>query len=269
MNLNEALDLDDDRIKTLNTILDDNKRTGRSLLLKADSLNKILGGGFKQGRTYIFFGESKTGKTQLAHQICTQGFAYFSKKHHKRGAKYTLYCDTENTFRPERIRELSHLKGLNYNSVLKSIEVSKILSNSTLLMSIKKAERKIKKHSIRIMIVDTINNHFRSERGNKGRSFNNLKQDFLEILQIILNLTVKYNLITVLTSQVAPNFIKGAPIKDLPVGAQYLNHFFSEIIYLKRKDENKCYAHLVDSSFLPEKRLLYTISSEGIKDYTL
>jgi RecA/RadA recombinase len=136
-------------------------------------------------------------------------------------------------------------------------------------MSIKKAERQIKKHSIKLLVVDTINNHFRSERGKKGGAFQKIKQDFLDLLKKILILTTKFNLITVMTAQVTPNFINDAPIKERPVGVQYLNHFFSELIHLKRKDETKCYIHLVNSSFLPEKKLLYTLSSKGIKDYTL
>jgi len=269
MKVKEILDLEKDRIVSLKDIIRRNDKTGKSLPLDAKAINKILGGGFRQGLPYVVFGESKTGKTQLAHQICTQTFAYFSQTRNHSQGKYTLYFDTENTFRPERIRELSQLKGLNYKTVLKSIEVSKILSNSALLISMKKAARRIKSQSIKVMIVDTINNHFRSERGKKGGLFNKLKQDFLEILQWVLTLTVNYNLITILTAQVTPSFISDDPIRERPVGDQYLNHFFSEFIYLNRKDKNKCYAHLVNSTFLPEKRLLYALSSQGIEDYTI
>ena len=269
MKFKDTLDLKDEQIKSLGAIIEKTKRVKGHLSLETKALNKILGGGFLQGIPYIFFGESRTGKTQLVHQVCTQAFAFFIDKPTEKKEKCTLYFDTENTFRPERIREISQLKNLKSNRVLKSIIVSKVLSNSALLMSMKKAERQIKKHSIKLLVVDTINNHFRSERGEKEGKFLKIKEDFLEILYRILNLTKKYNLITVMTAQVTPNFIKGAPIQDQPVGIQYLNHYFSELIYLRRKDKSKCYAHLVNSSFLPETRLLYTLSSQGIKDYTI
>ncbi len=267
MDLNVIFQMKKTRIKLLSDLIKNSEEPQEPLSLEATSLNDILGGGFRRGNVYVFFGENKTGKTQLAHQICTQGFDYFSKRTNKILGKSTLYFDTEGTFRPERIKELSQLKGLPHTRVLKSIIVSRNLSNSALLMALKKAEKQIRKHSMNILIVDSINNHFRSERGRDEGSFLALKRDFLKILRIISELTTEYHLITLITAQVTPNFIRDSPLRELPVGLQYLNHFFTEIIYLYRKDTKRCYAHLVNSLSLPEKRLVYTLSSRGLRDY--
>ena len=37
-------------------------------------------------------------------------------------------------------------------------------------------------------------------------------------------------------------------------------------IYLKQKKDKQCYAHIVNSQKLPEKRILYEIAKIGIKD---
>ncbi|GAH99632.1 unnamed protein product, partial [marine sediment metagenome] len=105
------------------------------------------------------------------------------------------------------------------------------------------------------------------ERSDKILSFLKAKTTYFKILEKINNLTQQFQLITILTAQVAPNFIEEAVIKEFPVGIQYLNHFFSEILYLRYKESDMVYVHLVNSHFLPERKLLYTITKRGIEDY--
>ena len=67
-------------------------------------LNKLLGGGLESMAITEVFGEFRTGKTQLAHTLCvtTQlpGEGGFT------GGK-VVYIDTENTFRPDRLRPIA------------------------------------------------------------------------------------------------------------------------------------------------------------------
>ncbi|GAH71150.1 unnamed protein product [marine sediment metagenome] len=91
----------------------------------------------------------------------------------------------------------------------------------------------------------------------------------LYYLNKLNELTKKHNLITIATAQVAPNFVKEAIIRDLPVGNQFLNHFFTEYIYLRKRNEESYFVHLVNSSLFRENKLPYKITSEGIKDYKI
>jgi hypothetical protein len=120
-----------------------------------------------------------------------------------------------------------------------------------------------------LLIIDSINNHFRSDLGNKDISFNNSRNIFLNILNKINELTKTYNLITIVTSQITPNFSKKGNIREIPVGNQFLNHFFSEYIYLSKKDNETNHVQSVNSLYLSEKRLLYKITSSGIQDYKI
>ncbi len=272
MNINDALKINKNQITNLKLLLQ--KKVKKDIILSsgAKSLDKILGRGFKKGSIYLFFGANRTGKTQLCHQMCIQVFKQSSHKHSKKNAKYCLYYDTENTFRSERIEEISKLRQLNYNKVLNTILVSKIMSNYALLISLKSLEKEIKKNPIQLLIIDTINNYYRSEKGNPAISFSQLKNTFLSVLQKIYELTKTFNLITILTAQITPNFIEDAIIQEYPVGLHYLNHFFSEMFYLSHKNDvekNLCYIHRVNSSFLPEKKLLYEITPKGLVDYKI
>ena len=224
------------------------------------NVNKVIGGGFQSRNTYVVFGANKTGKTQLCHQLSMQAF---------RKSQKTIYFDTENTFRPERIRELAVANNLDGEKALKNILVSKIMSNTVFLIKLNEVEKVIEHNNFKILIVDSINNYYRLERGDKEISFFKARTTFLRILEKINNLAQKYNLITILTAQVTPNFNDNAIIKEIPVGMQYLNHFFSEFLHLSHKEIDMSYIHLLNSHFLPERKLLYKITKKGLEDYKI
>jgi RecA/RadA recombinase len=270
--INEILNIDRHHLTNLESIL--NKKETKMAFIPSGSsnLNKVLGGGFQKGQVYVFFGPNRTGKTQLCHQMCTQLFKYSASMEKEENKMHALYYDTENTFRTERIEQMSTLRQLNPEKVLNNILVSKIMSNSALLISLKDAEKKIINHPIKMCIVDSINNYYRVEKGMSKSSFAKARDTFLKILGRIYHLTSKYKLIMILTAQITPNFIENAIIDNFPVGLQYLNHFFSEMFYLTKKDDadtdkNLCFIHLVNSTSLPEKKLLCEISAKGLQDY--
>ncbi len=233
------------------------------------NFDKILGGGFYSGKNYLIFGANKTGKTQLSHQICIQAYKQFSTskiKENKISSLLIYYLDTENTFRPERLKELTATNNIEYDGVLKTILVANIMSNSALLLTLKNLADKIDQDNNIVLIIDSLNNYFRSEQGNKEISFHKIKTTFTEILKKINEITNKYNIITIATAQITPNFIDNSIIENIPVGNQYLNHFFSECLFLSYKD-GKNYVHLVNSESMPERKLPYKITSSGIEDY--
>jgi len=235
------------------------------------NLDSILGGGFFFGKPYLIFGANSTGKTQLIHQLCIQAYKKgreLNPLQTPENIKMIYYLDTENTFRPERIKELASTRNIEYSKILKSILVANVMSNSALLMALKNIEEQLNKDENAILFIDSINNYYRSEQGNENLSFHQIKNTFMQILNKLYNLNKKFNICIIATAQVAPNFIDDALIENIPVGNQYLNHFFSEYLYLSQHDQ-KNYAHLVNSSKLPEKKVPYKITSEGIIDFKI
>ncbi|MFW9999474.1 MAG: hypothetical protein ACFE9Q_03095 [Candidatus Hodarchaeota archaeon] len=238
----------------------------------AKNFDETLGGGFYQGRMYLIFGANKTGKTQICHQLCVQAYIQLNrllKKSNTMNNQFIFYFDTENTFRPERLKELTLTQGVEYNNLLKNIFVSKIMSNSALLLSLKELERLLELKDFNILIIDTINNHFNSEVANKEISIDKTKLIFLKILSLISELTIKYGLITIATAQVTSNLFKESLLRVIPVGNYLLNHFFSEYVFLDYKEHDKRYVQLVNSMNFPEKRILYKITPLGVQDYII
>ena len=272
MCLHAILDIKESQIINSNQIINKSQSLQKkkaNIPLGSRNFDDVIGGGFFPGRKYLVFGANNTGKTQLCHQLCVQAYNYFNNIAGKKDIKCIFYLDTENTFRPERLEELLFPSVSEINSLLKTIFVSKIMSNSALLLALKDFDNLVKNLDGCVLIIDSINNHFRSDLGNKELSFNITKNMFLNILHKVNELTHKYNLITVVTSQVTSNFTKKGNIRVLPVGNQFLNHFFSEYVYLSKKDKDTNFVQLVNSLTFSEKKLLYKITSKGIRDLKL
>ena len=274
MDLSKILKINQEKIISIQNLpIKSLKHDFNTIHISTDSknLDSVLGGGFFFGKKYLIFGANRTGKTQLIHQLCIQAYKQLMELNPMQtteNLKMIYYLDTENTFRPERIKELASTRNVEYNKILKSILVAKIMSNSALLMALKNIEEQLNKDQDAILLIDSINNYYRSEQGYENLSFHRIKKTFIQILNKLNNLNKKFNICIIATAQVAPNFTNDALIENIPVGNQYLNHFFSEYLFLSHRDQ-KNYAHLVDSSVLPEKKVLYKITSEGISDYKI
>ncbi|MFX0003165.1 MAG: AAA family ATPase [Candidatus Hodarchaeota archaeon] len=238
----------------------------------ARNFDETLGGGFHSHTQYLIFGANKTGKTQLCHQLCVQAYMQFSNIYENQKRKkypFIFYLDTENTFRPERIKELILKSKVEYKELLRNILVSKIMSNSALLLALKQLENLLKTNYLSVLIIDTINNYYNSELANKSISVNKTKSTFLKVLDKIEQYRKNYNLITISTAQISSNLGIKTSIRALPGGYKLLNQYFSEYIYLSYKEQDKRYVQIINSLNLPEKRLLYKITSLGIQDYKI
>lgn len=258
MELSELLDIKKEKISSYTQLIKSsikNQHERIVLSLGSNNFDKILNGGFCSGKVYLIFGANSTGKTQICHQLCVQAYKY--------NLENIILLDTENTFRPERIKQLCEARDLDVNDALKRILISSIMGSSILSLSLEKVENELKKKPGGLLIIDSINNYFRLEQAN---SYDQAKTTFIALLKKINELTQKFNLITIATAQVTPNFSEHPVIRELPVGIMLLNHFFSEFLYLDRKEDNQNSVHLFNSHSLPEKKLLYTITSNGIED---
>lgn len=64
------------------------------------------------------FGEFRTGKTQIAHTLCVTAQLPGAKGYS--GGK-VIFIDTENTFRPDRLRSIADRFGLDQEGVLDNV----------------------------------------------------------------------------------------------------------------------------------------------------
>jgi DNA repair protein RadA len=231
--------------------------------LNSENINEILEGGFHLGKLYLLFGEFATGKSQICHNLCVQ--VYGGLKEGKIQCNI-IFIDTENTFRPKRIVEISENEGRDYKEVLNSIKVLNAPNTESIFLILNKLEKESYMNSVKMIVIDSLTNHIRVDLGNDNISNIKVRETLIKILQKIRELKNKFNLLVVITSQVKglPSNISGFTIK--PILEYIINEYVEESILLSRSDDGIRYAFLMNSCSLPENNVEFRIAKEGIID---
>ncbi|MHA2281983.1 MAG: DNA repair and recombination protein RadA, partial [Promethearchaeota archaeon] len=150
--------------KSAETIWEHRKNIAR-VTTGSQELDDLLNGGVETGSVIEFFGEFRTGKTQIMHQLCVN--VQLPKEKGGLEGK-ALYIDTEGTFRPERIIQMSEGLDLDYKNVLKNIIFGRAYNSDHQILLIKEATNLIKEKNIKLIVVDSLIGHFRSEYIGRG-----------------------------------------------------------------------------------------------------
>jgi DNA repair protein RadA len=235
----------------------------KKLSTGSQNFDDLLGGGFEPGALTELFGEYRTGKTQLAHQICVN----VQLSHEEGGLEgAALYIDTEGTFRAERIIQMAEAKDLDNREVLKNIIVGRAYNSDHQMLLVKNASRIIEENNVKIIIVDSLISHFRAEY--IGRGTLATRQQLLNgHIHDLLRLTETYDeLAAVVTNQVSarPDVFYGNPI--IHTGGHIVAHGATIRIYLRKGKGEQRVAKVIDAPHLPEADAIFTITEDGIID---
>ena len=229
----------------------------------SQELDNLFGGGIETGCVIEFFGEFRTGKTQLAHQLCVN--VQLPKEDGGLNGN-ALYIDTEGTFRPERIVQMAEGHDLDHKKVLKNIVFGRAYNSDHQIMLIKEASNLIKEKNIKLIIVDSLIGHFRSEyvgRGtlaNRQQTINTHLHDLLRLTDIFPDLCV------VVTNQVQskPDVFYGNP--TVAAGGNIVAHGSTIRVYLRKGKGEQRVAKMIDAPHLPEGEAVFSITENGITD---
>ncbi|MBN1800424.1 MAG: DNA repair and recombination protein RadA [Candidatus Lokiarchaeota archaeon] len=227
------------------------------------NLDELLGGGFEPGALTELFGEYRTGKTQLTHQLSVNVQLPYENGGLEGNA---LYIDTEGTFRPERIIQMADSIDMDYNQVLRNITIGRAYNSNHQVLLISEAPKIIEEKNIKLVIVDSIITHFRSEYVGRG-TLANRQQVLNSHIHDLLRLTESYDeLAVVITNQVSakPDVFYGNPL--IHTGGNIVAHGATIRIYLRKGKGEQRVARVVDAPHLPEEEAIFSITEEGIKD---
>jgi len=234
------------------------------LTMGSRALDALTGGGLETMTITEFYGEFGTGKSQLCHQLCVN--AQLPREKGGLGGN-ALYIDTENTFRPERIVQMAAKAGLPPEKALSNIIVAEAYNSDHQILILDKSDNVIKEQNIKLMVVDSLMAHFRSEY--LGRESLALRQQRLNMhLHRLERLSVAFNAVAVVTNQVMarPDDFFGMGV--YPVGGHILGHRSHNRIFLRKAAGGKGnrVARLVVSPDKPEGECLFRITENGIED---
>ncbi|MHA1349394.1 MAG: DNA repair and recombination protein RadA [Promethearchaeota archaeon] len=257
-----AQDIENMGFKSADIIWEKRKHLNR-LTTNSANLDEILAGGIEPGSVTEFYGEYRTGKTQIAHQLCVNVQLPYEEGGLEGNA---LYIDTESTFRPERIIHMAEAKGLDYNKTLKNIIVGRAYNSDHQVLLIKEASKIVKEKNIKLVVVDSIIGHFRSEYIGRGTLAN--RQQTLNVhIHDLLRLTEVFDELAVMfTNQVSskPDVFYGNP--TVATGGHIIAHGATVRIYLRKGKGEQRVAKMIDAPHLPEAEAIFSITDEGIKD---
>ena len=246
------------------TGLDALKKRGEigKLTTGSKSLDELMGGGFETRAMTECYRAFGSAKTQIAHQLAVN--VQLPKSQGGLEGK-ALFIDTENTFRPERIIEMAEGLGLDPQKILKNILVARAYNSDHQLLLAEKTKEIMKEKNIKLIIVDSMMAHFRSEFIGRG-TLAERQQKLNKHLHELQKLGDTFNACIYITNQVMarPNVLFGDPTEA--IGGHILGHTSTFRIYLKKSKKDLRIVKLVDSPNLPDGQTIIKITKEGIKD---
>ncbi|MEM3378058.1 MAG: DNA repair and recombination protein RadA [Candidatus Bathyarchaeia archaeon] len=227
------------------------------------ALDRILDGGLETQTITEFYGEYGSGKSQICHQLCVN-----VQLPPERGGLNgsALYVDTENTFRLERIVQMAKHLGLDPEQVVKNIIYAEAYTSDHQMFLLENADEVIKANNIKLIIIDSLTAHFRSEY--IGREMLASRQQKLnKHMHKLLGLARAFNAVAVVTNQVMakPDVFFGDAIS--PIGGHIVGHTSHTRVYLRRASRGPVrIARLVSSPYLPEGEEIFKVTENGIED---
>jgi len=227
------------------------------------ALDNLVDGGLETQTITEFYGEYGSGKSQICHQLCVN-VQLPPERGGLNGA--ALYVDTENTFRLERIIQMSKFLGLVPEQVVKNIIYAEAYTSDHQMFLLENADEIIKANNIKLIIVDSLTAHFRSEY--LGREMLASRQQKLnKHMHKLIGLARAFNAVAVVTNQVMakPDQFFGDAIH--PIGGNIVGHTSHTRLYLRRATHGPTrIARLVSSPYLPDGEEILKVTENGIED---
>lgn len=224
------------------------------------TLDDLLGGGLESQTFTEFYGEFGTGKSMLAHQLAVEAT--------RQTQGSVLYIDTENGFRTNIIAQLAKALNLDPAETLKRITIAESYNSDHQILIMEKSDRIIKEQNVKLLIIDSLMGHFRSEF--IGREMLAERQQKLNYhLSRIQRYAKAFNFCVYVTNQVHARpdaFFSSFPA---PVGGYILSHSSHYRVWLRTKSGTPIrIARLVVAPDLPEgSEVMLQITGNGIQPY--
>ncbi len=235
----------------------------KKLTTGSKALDSLLGGGLETQAITECYGAYGSGKSQLAFQLAINVQLPEDVGGLNGGA---VWIDTEGTFRPQRIVQISEARGLDPKQILKNIKVARAYSSDHQILLAEKIPELINNgFNAKLIIVDSLTSLFRYEFVGRG-TLAERQQKLNKHIHTLQRIADRYNLVVYVTNQVMarPDVFFGDPTQA--VGGHIIGHASTFRIYLRHSKGEKRVARLVDSPYLPEGEAVFKITEKGIED---
>jgi DNA repair protein RadA len=228
----------------------------------SSNLDKLLDGGIETQCITEVYGSFGSSKTQLAHQLAVNVQLPPEKGGLSKGC---IFIDTENTFRPERIKQMSKALGLKFEDTMQKIFVARAYNSDHQVLLAEKIGEIANNKKIGLVVVDSLTGHFRADYTGRG-TLAERQQKLNRHLHVLQRHADVYNLAVFVTNQVMakPDLLFGDP--TAPIGGHILGHQAAFRIYLRKSKGEKRIGRLIDSPYLPEGEVVFKVCEDGVRD---
>ncbi|KAM5148873.1 meiotic recombination protein DMC1/LIM15 homolog isoform 1-T1 [Mantella aurantiaca] len=233
----------------------------------SQELDKLLGGGIESMAITETFGEFRTGKTQLSHTLCVT--AQLSGHNGYSGGK-VIFVDTENTFRPDRLRDIADRFGVDHDAMLDNVLYARAYTSEHQMELLDYVAAKFHEEAgvFKLLIIDSIMALFRVDFSGRGELAER-QQKLAQMLSRLQKISEEYNVAVFVTNQMtsdpgASMTFQADPKK--PIGGHILAHASTTRISLRKGRGELRIAKIYDSPEMPENEATFAITAGGISD---
>lgn len=229
------------------------------------NLDNLLGGrGVETGTLTEAYGAYGSGKSQLAHSLAV----HVQLPKERGGAEgMAAFIDTEGTFRPERIKQIATALGLDETQALKNVFAARAFNSDHQMLLVDKIVELIneKKLPIKVVIIDSLTSHFRSEFSGRAHLADR-QQKLNKHIHALIKLAEQFKVAVYITNQVMANpaIMFGDP--TTAIGGHIVGHASHYRLYLRRGKKGSRVAKMIDAPNLPENECVFWLCLEGISD---
>ena len=222
----------------------------------SQKLDEFLYGGVETGAITELFGAFGSGKSQLCMQLAVNAQVILKGN--------VIFIDTESTFRPERVVDMSQGQNLDPAEVLNGIKKCKVYNSGHLEQIIENLGFFVKEYNAKLVIVDSIIALHRGEYQGRG-TLADRQQKIGAILNRLLRIAEINNIAVVMTNQIttSPDTFFGDPNK--PTGGNIIGHAATYRLYIKKAGRIRK-AKMIDSPYHEEGECPFKIVKAGITD---
>ncbi|XP_032545068.1 meiotic recombination protein DMC1/LIM15 homolog isoform X1 [Chiroxiphia lanceolata] len=233
----------------------------------SQEFDKLLGGGIESMAITEAFGEFRTGKTQLSHTLCVT--AQLPGSNGYTGGKI-IFIDTENTFRPDRLRDIADRFSVDHEAVLDNVLYARAYTSEHQMELLDYVAAKFHEEAgiFKLLIIDSIMALFRVDFSGRGELAER-QQKLAQMLSRLQKISEEYNVAVFVTNQMtadpgATMTFQADPKK--PIGGHILAHASTTRISLRKGRGELRIAKIYDSPEMPENEATFAITTGGIGD---
>ncbi len=232
----------------------------KRISIGCEEFDDILGGGVETQAITEFYGEYGSAKTQIAHQLSVNVQLPEEEGGMERGV---VYIDTEDTFIPERIEQMTEGTSIDSEEALENIHVARAFNSDHQMLLAEEAQDICQREDIGLIVVDSLTSQFRSDYVGRGELAAR-QQKLNRHMNTLLRLANSHNSAVVVTNQVManPDQMFGDPTSA--IGGHIVAHNSAVRLYLRKSKGDKRIARLVDSPYMPEAEAVFKVVDSGI-----